>query len=202
MSRYNILTGRINRNDSDAPEAPWTPDSNPSPQRRDNRERFETFCRSLSAEELARPIPASHWRVIDYISHLASIDLYVGPWFEAMAEGRKWAPAGDNGDMFSIDVWNDARIGERKDHGVETLLAGAARHRADIFATFERFGDEALTRRFDFHDRNISFVTYLRLWAGHDPAHTRDMLAALPERAHEPSLTAWLSRYNFGETVR
>jgi hypothetical protein len=164
---------------------------------RDNRACFEAFCRSLSAEELARQIPGSHWRVIDYISHLASIDLYVGPWFEAMASGERWSPRGDNGAAFNIDAWNDLRIGERKDAKVEGLLAEAAAHREKIFATFERLGDDALGKRFDFNGRNISFHTYLRLWAGHDPAHTRDMLRALPERASEPETAAWLERYQF-----
>ncbi len=41
---------------------------------REQREKFETFCRSLSEEELRRPVPESTWIVKDFVSHLGSLD--------------------------------------------------------------------------------------------------------------------------------
>ena len=61
-----------------------------------NREQFERFCRSLSPEQIERPIPTSHWRVKDYIAHLATIDIWVGEWFAAMADGRHFIPRADD----------------------------------------------------------------------------------------------------------
>ena len=55
---------------------------------RTNRERFEAFCRSLSDEELERPVPDSTYRVKDFASHLATLDTELVRWFEAVRQGR------------------------------------------------------------------------------------------------------------------
>ncbi|MFN0146608.1 MAG: DinB family protein [Dehalococcoidia bacterium] len=161
----------------------------------DNRAQFEVFCRSLSADELATPIPAAPWRVRDYISHLASIDIWVGDWFTHLASGEAWRPRADNGGPFDIDTWNEARIVERADASVAELLEEAARHRAALLATWERFTADALDATFDFRGNTIPLLRYLQLWAGHDPAHAADMLRALPARAAEPALAAWTAPF-------
>src|SRR5579885_1443139 len=61
------------------------------------RERFERFCRSLSAEELQRPVPCSSWIVKDFISHLATIDGPIAAWFAAIADGSGTRSGGQSG---------------------------------------------------------------------------------------------------------
>jgi hypothetical protein len=163
----------------------------------ENRVQFEAFCRLLSPEQLSAPVPASIWQVKDYISHLASIDIWVGEWFEHLADGRRWRPAGEHGAPFSIDTWNQSRIDERHDTSVDGLLREAAEHRERLWTTVDRFSPEVLDQTFNFRGHDITFLRYLQLWAGHDPAHTTDMLRALPALASEPSLKTWLGRYSF-----
>lgn len=161
----------------------------------ENRARFEALCRSLSTEQLERVIPGDTWRTKDYIAHLASIDLYVGDWFEHQADGAPWRPRGDDGGPFNIDTWNERRIEERRDASVEDLLDEAADLRTRLWAAVDRFSPDVLAARFTFRDREISFLRYLQLWAGHDPAHTADMLRALPELGKDADMRDWLGRY-------
>jgi hypothetical protein len=160
-----------------------------------NRERFEQFCRSLSPEELERPVPDSAWLVRDYIAHLATIDIWVGDWFEHLADGRRWRPTGDDGGPFNIDTWNEARVQARRAVGVEALLREAAMYRERLWAAVDRFTPEVLARPFDFRGRTITYQRYLELWAGHDPAHSADMLRALPERLADAGLAAWTAPF-------
>jgi hypothetical protein len=166
-----------------------------------NREQFEHFCNALSHEELSRPIPESHWRVKDYISHLASMDIWMIEWFEAMVRGDRFIPRADDGGPFDIDAWNDARIDERRDAGVTELLDEAGRERTKLMATFPRFSEEALASRFNFRGRDVSFIDYLEMWTLHDPAHSLDMLKALPERKQEPWIREWIDAFK-AESMR
>lgn len=166
-----------------------------------NREEFERFCRSLSEEQLQRPIPGSHWRVRDYIAHLASMDSWMLEWFQAMAGGKRFMPRADDGGPFDIDAWNDARTEERRDATVEELLAEAAELREKLLATFPRFREEALESCFTFRGRDISFIEYLELWTLHDPAHSADMLKALPEKKKDPTVRAWIDEFR-AESMR
>jgi hypothetical protein len=162
----------------------------------DNRAFFEEFCRSLTPPQLAAPVPGSHWQARDYIAHLASIDLYVGEWFEHTVDGRRWRPTSiDDGSPFSIDTWNDARITERREEPVDALLEEAARNREALWATVERFTPAVLDQQFNFRGRDITFLRYLQLWVAHDPAHSADMLRAIPERV-DPPLKEWLTQYS------
>ena len=54
----------------------------------EHRERFERFCRSLSDEELGRPVPGSSWVVKDFVSHLGTLDPEMARSFQGAAEGR------------------------------------------------------------------------------------------------------------------
>lgn len=166
-----------------------------------NREQFERFCRALSNDELVRPIPESHWRVKDYIAHLASMDIWMLEWFDAMVRGDRFIPRADEGGPFDIDAWNDARIGERQDASVDELLSEAATGRQKLMATFPEFSDEALTSRFNFRGRDVSFMDYLELWTLHDPAHSLDMLKALPEKKQEPWVRDWIDEFR-AESMR
>ncbi len=148
-----------------------------------NRVTFEAFCRSLTAEELARDVPEATWAVKDYITHLATIDIWVGDWFSHLANGNVWAPLAEDGGPFNIDTWNEKEVVARRTRSVEELLTEAAGHRANLLATWERFSPEVLDAKFKFRGPEITFLRYLELWATHDPAHTQDMLRALPERA-------------------
>lgn len=162
---------------------------------RHNRERFEWFCRQLTAEELVRPIPESHWQVRDYIAHLASIDTWVNDWFGAMAAGERYIPRNDDGSTFDIDSWNDARVEERKDRTVEQLLEEAATHRSRLEETIRRFDSDTLATRFTFRDNKVTLIEYLEQWTLHDPAHALDMLKALPERKQDPEVRAWIDEF-------
>ncbi len=55
---------------------------------KDERRRFEAFCRSLSAEELTRPVPDSTWLVRDFIPHLGTLDTELIRWFEGVVSER------------------------------------------------------------------------------------------------------------------
>ena len=160
-----------------------------------NRATFNAICRDLSEDELTRTIPASHWRVRDYIAHLASIDSWVGTWFSAWADGREFTFRNADGTPVDIDAWNESRIIERKSAALEILLEEAANHRTRIERTMARFDAELLARPFSFRGAKITFLRYLQLWVAHDPAHTADMLKALPERATDPAITAWLAQH-------
>jgi hypothetical protein len=160
-----------------------------------NRAQFEAFCRGLSPEELQRDVPGSTWLVRDFIAHLATIDTWVNDWFDHVADGRTWRPRGDDGGPFNIDTWNESRVQERRERSVEDLLTEAAANRAVLWATVERFSDEVLAQEFDFRGHNITFQRYLELWAGHDPAHSADMLRALPEQLKDPVIAAWVAPF-------
>ena len=147
-----------------------------------NRALFESFCRSLTPGELARDVPEATWAVKDYITHLATIDIWVGDWFNHLAAGNVWSPLAEDGGPFNIDDWNEIEVVARRGNTVDELLAEAANHREKLLATWERFSPEVLDAKFKFRGPEITFLHYLELWATHDPAHTQDMLRALPNR--------------------
>ena len=133
--------------------------------------------------------------MVDYIAHLATIDIWVGEWFEAMAGGARFIPRANDGSPFDIDKWNDDRINERHESGLDALLDEAARTRAVLMSTFPRFSEETLASRFNFRGRDISFLEYLEAWTLHDPAHSIDMLKAMPEKRTDPVLQSWLAKF-------
>lgn len=177
---------------------------------RRHRARFDDFCRGLSDEQLARPVPDSTWIVKDYISHLATIDKTVVVWFESLADGSAAAPtaeardaAGDGGG-FDIDAWNDRQVAKLRDTPVPDLLTLARDHRVRLLAAMDRFTDATIDSDIPFpgdatrRPQPINFGGYLIAWAKHDPAHARDMLRALPERAQDPGLGTWLDTVTIG----
>jgi len=167
---------------------------------RGHREKFGRFCRSLSDEEMARPVPDSSWVVKDFVSHLGTLDPELARTFEAAAAGRP-EDAGRNpdGTPFDLDGFNDAQGAERRDWPLERILEEAADNRVALIETLERLTDEDIAQMMHFQGdakrspAQLPLKVFLLGWSLHDPIHVADMLKALPERADDPDLAAWLS---------
>lgn len=161
------------------------------------RERFERFCRSLSAEELVRPVPESTWIVQDFIAHLATIDGPVGTWFVSLVGGGDGQPGGRG--AWNVDRYNDEAVAKRRELTVEQVLAEAAEQRAALVAVMARFTDAQLDGSIHFGGDSkrppseIPLNRYLQGWARHDVIHVTDMLKALPERRTDPVVAEWLA---------
>jgi len=167
---------------------------------RGHRAKFERFCRSLSEEEMARPVPDNTWVVKDFVSHLATLDPELARTFEAAAAGRP-EDAGRNADgtPFDLDGFNDAQVAGRRERPLERILEEAADNRAALIETLERLTDEDISRVMHFQGdakrspAQLPLKAFLMGWSLHDPIHVADMLKALPQRADDPELAAWLS---------
>ena len=161
-----------------------------------DRARFETFSRSLSLEELGRPVPNSSWIVKDFISHLATIDRTVEVMFRAVHNGTQGAPSSGSGLAGGIDDWNDKRVAERREKTVDEILAEGALARASLEDAMAQFSQSDLDYEMSFGGDSkrppskVQMGQYLRGWAKHDPMHALDMMRALPER-QSPELDAW-----------
>ncbi len=167
---------------------------------RQQRERFERFCRSLSEEELMRPVPNNTWVVKDFISHLGSLDPVMAISFQAAAAGRPDEVfQTEQVEAFrDIDAWNDAAVAQRRAWPLARILEEASRNRAALIEVIEALTDEELGRNLHFTGDNkrsaatLPLRVFLLGWSLHDPIHAADMLKALPERAHDPELAAWV----------
>lgn len=167
-----------------------------------HRIRFEEFCRSLSDEELGRPVPESDWRVKDYIAHLATIDETVTRWFDSLANqpsAPQQPPSNDQPERrFDIDRWNNGQVERRRDRSVDELFSEAAEKRAALLVVMDQLSDEVVDGEIHFPGdshrapMNLKLEHYLTGWAKHHPIHVRDMLRALPERQQDAELQAWL----------
>lgn len=163
-----------------------------------NRERFEAFCLSLSEEELARPVPDSHWQVKDFISHLGTLDTVMAQQIEALAKGVSdpLNEAGDKG--FDVDAWNEKEVQKRKDWPVGEMLEEARTNRAAFLASVAKLTDEDIDKTLHFRGDNkrdpadIPYKVFLGGLTRHDAIHVADMIKALPERAQDAELKAWL----------
>ena len=166
---------------------------------REHREKFERFCRSLSEEELARSVPDSAWIVKGFVSHLGTLDPELARTFEAAASGHP-EDAGRNADgtPFDLDGFNDAQVAERRDRPLERILEEAAGNRVALIETLARLTDEDISRVMHFQGdakrspAALPLKVFLMGWSLHDPIHVADMLKALPERADDPELAAWV----------
>ncbi|MEX2247582.1 MAG: maleylpyruvate isomerase N-terminal domain-containing protein [Dehalococcoidia bacterium] len=164
-----------------------------------NRTKFEAFCRSLSDEELDRPVPDSTWLVRDFVAHLGTLDPQLQRWFDAASDGKPIDGAdGPAGDSFDIDAFNGAVVAERRTWPLERVLAEAASNRAGMIASLRRMADEQAQAKMYFAGdakrpaATIPLNLFLAGWAQHDPIHVADMVKALPERAGDAELRAWL----------
>ena len=166
---------------------------------KDNRERFITFCRSLSDEELARAVPNSSYRVKDFVSHLATLDPVMAHQFERAAQGRMHELGrGDDGSAFDVDTYNDGEVAARRDWTLDQMLEEAAANRAGFLASLAKLEDEHIETVVHFTGDNkrdpadLPFKIFLQGLARHDPIHVADMIKALPEHAEDPEIKAWL----------
>ena len=170
-----------------------------------HRSAFEAFCRSLSPDELAAPVPGAPWTVHGYIAHLATIDSLISR-FLARIVGLSDVPPPEVPPPvpFDIDEWNEAIVPLRASTSLDDLLNEAARHRANYVRVLEALPDPQLDVMVPFGGDRKAIdlpVTQVRLedllWAIalHDPNHTQDILRALPAR--EPDARAWLTTVDF-----
>ena len=165
----------------------------------EERRRFEAFCRSLSEEELARPVPDSTWIVRDFIPHLGTLDTELIRWFESVANGVPDAMERDaNGRPFELDDWNDNTVAERREWTLDKVFDEAAANREKLIATLEKLTDEhtdSMTRLAGDNKRppaEVPLKLFLAGWAHPDAVHVADMLKALPKRADDPEMRAWM----------
>jgi hypothetical protein len=166
---------------------------------RTNRDRFEAFCRSLSDEELSRPVPDSTWTVKDFVSHLATLDTELIRWFEAVRKGTTDEPARSaDGSRFDVDKWNNGVVAERSAWSLDQIFEEATRNRKRLLAALHTLDDAKIEQTVRFPGDNkrppadIPFKLFLFGLARHDNIHSADMLKALPERVEDPDLKAWL----------
>src|SRR5258708_22287806 len=88
-----------------------------------HRHQFETFCRSLTEDELAAPVPASTWTVKDYVSHLGTIDGLIAFNFQRQVGIDAVPPPGVAATQpFDIDDWNEAAVSARRGATGDELL--------------------------------------------------------------------------------
>jgi hypothetical protein len=169
----------------------------------EHRTRFEAFCRSLSAEELARPVPDAPWTVFDYIAHLATIETLINPWMGAMA-GVTGIPLPEIAppQPFDLDDWNGEIVVRRRGRSLDDVFAEAAENRKRYADIVGRLTDEQLDTKVPFGgDRRVIdlprvMVPLINLLTGialHDVTHTQDILRALPERREDPLIADWLA---------
>ena len=168
---------------------------------KDERVRFEAFCRSLTAEELERMVPPDEkWSVKDFAAHLGSLDTEMIRWFDGVASGDPNQPTiGADGTSFNIDHWNDRIVAKRHDWTLDQIFEEAATNRAKLIVSLEKLSEENVESIAHFGGDNkrpgadIPLKLFLLGWAHHDAIHVADMLKALPERADDAELKAWLT---------
>lgn len=163
-----------------------------------HRTRFEDYCRSLSDDQLVRPVPRSTWLVRDFIAHLATIDEPVGEMFRTVHQGRDPGLRSADGARWEVDRWNEDRIQERRHMSVDELLDEAAQARTDLLGHLSALDDADLAKSLKFQGdarrppAEWPLGAYLRGWCKHDPMHALDMSRALPE-AMTPEVEAWFA---------
>jgi hypothetical protein len=161
-----------------------------------HRDRFEAFCRSLSPEELDRPVPRSTWLVRDFIAHLGTIDGPIGEMFRTIHEGGDPGMRNADGGKWDVDAWNDHQVEARRAKDVEALLAEAAAARIVLHGHMAELTADDISRTMKFGGDSkrppgqVEIRQFLRGWCKHDPMHAVDMMRALPER-RSPELDAW-----------
>jgi hypothetical protein len=115
-----------------------------------HRATFEAYCRSLSEEQLGRPVPGSTWLVRDFIAHLATIDEPVGEMFRTVHAGQDPGIRSAEGARWDVDRWNEDRIQERRALPIEDLLAQAAEFRARLLIHLTALDETDLAKSLKF----------------------------------------------------
>lgn len=164
-----------------------------------NRSRFEAFCMSLSEEEQHRPVPGSGWVVKDFPSHLGTLDTLFTRYMESVVRGGQIDMTRDaDGAAFDLDEWNDGQVAKRRAWSMSRIFEEAAANRATLIAQMRKLDDAGVDRLMHFSDpkrgsADFPLKAFLVGWAQHDPIHAADMLKALPERAGDPEIQAWVA---------
>jgi hypothetical protein len=166
----------------------------------ENRRRFEDFCYSLTEEELMRPVPGTTWIVRDFPAHLDTLDTALLRWFAGAANG---VPVDSSrsaaGDPFDVDAFNDAQVAARRDWPLDQVFAEARQNRRKLIDTISVLTEEQIEQPMHFagdakrNAGDLALKLFLAGWAQHDPIHVADMIKALPERAADPEIVAWLN---------
>lgn len=165
-----------------------------------NRRKFKEFCFSLTDEELMRPVPDSTWIVRDFAAHLGTLDVALVGWMRALQQGGESLDStrNDDGTPFDVDAFNEAHVVERRSWPLRKVFDEAATNRSELIDVFAALTDEEIDRPMHFGGDakrkagDLQLKLFLAGWAQHDPIHAADMLKALPERAADPALRAWL----------
>jgi DinB superfamily len=163
-----------------------------------HRATFEAYCRSLSEEQLNRPVPQSTWLVRDFIAHLATIDEPVGEMFQTVHAGRDPGIRTQDGERWDVDRWNEDRIQERRAWSVEEVLGEAAKTRGELLVHLSALDENDLAKALKFGGdarrapAEYPLGAYIQGWCKHDPMHALDMSRALPE-AMTPELEQWFA---------
>jgi hypothetical protein len=161
-----------------------------------HRVRFEQFCRSLTAEELDRPVPRSTWLVRDFIAHLATIDGPVGEMYRTVRAGEDPGIRDADGGRWQVDDWNEGQVTSRRSASVDELLAEAAKTRAVLRGHLMALEEDDISKSIKFAGDGkrpageVELRQYLRGWCKHDPMHALDMCRAMPERV-TGEVAAW-----------
>jgi hypothetical protein len=165
-----------------------------------HRGRFEAFCRSLTPEELATPVPDAPWTVHGYIAHLCTIDALLNRFFGPVAGMTDMpAPEVPPPAPFDIDEWNEAIVARRPDVSLDDLFAEAAASRANYERILRVIPEPAAgmmvpfggdRKKVDLPPTTVRLQDLLSTIALHDPNHTHDIVWALPHR--EPEVHDWL----------
>jgi Mycothiol maleylpyruvate isomerase N-terminal domain len=167
-----------------------------------NRERFIEFCRSLSDEQLQRPVPNSTYTVKDFVSHLGTLDPLLAEQFDALASGNNeplGRRVGADGQPFDIDKYNDAVVAERHDWSLDAILDEAAKNREVFLASLAKLEDAQIEQTMRFTGDNkrpaadIPYKLFLSGLTRHDPIHVADMVKALPERGEDSAIKEWIN---------
>ncbi len=167
-----------------------------------HRRQFTVFCHALTPDELATPIPGSHWTVFDYIAHLCTIDGLIVPGFAAQVGDSAPLPDTPFPNPFDIDEWNDAAVQSRRNASIDDLLAESDIHRERMIRSISKFTDAHLDAIIDYGgDRKslnlpkskVRFGGLLWGIAIHEPTHTRDIIRALPARGQQAWIAEWLA---------
>jgi hypothetical protein len=165
----------------------------------ENRRRLEAFCYSLSEEQLMRPVPDSTWVVRDFAAHLDTLDTALLRWFGGVAQGGQAdSGRGADGAPFDVDAFNDAQVIERRAWPLARIFAEAHENRRQLIEMMSELTDEQIEKPMHFAGDakssagDLPLKLFLAGWAQHDPIHVADMVKALPERASDPEIVAWL----------
>jgi hypothetical protein len=166
---------------------------------RQNRARFEEFCRSLDEAQLQRLVPDSSWVVRDFVAHLGTLDVVMTRWLEDVASGAEAALGGaPDGARWDVDAFNDAQVLARRSWPLDQVLAEAEQNRTKLIAAIQSLSGPQVDLVMHFSGDSkrpggdIALRWFLTGWAQHDPIHVADMLRALPEFAGDAALRAWV----------